>query len=352
MSEQQLSKTQHLLFSEETPEEADEFFRLTVPLLTKNKLPLNPLNFSLIYNYIAGRDARLKEKLDEILSGKKEWTQEEAKTFFLRFIYSCDESSIEGVRNELLKIVAEMASSMLNLAGKTAVSNEKLETQIDKLAGSNNVQEVLSVASSIMSETRSIATGSKELEAQLTSSSTEIVKLKEELEQARNETFIDALTGISNRRGFDLILAKLIEGSKNKVPDFSMILVDIDHFKKVNDQCGHLVGDNVIRIVARLLQKHTKGGDDAARYGGEEFTILLPETRINNAFTVAENIRVHLEKLVLKRPCSGEKLAGITASFGVACYRSKETAEEFINRCDQALYKAKKLGRNRVVLAG
>jgi len=351
MAEQQLSINQHLLFHEETMEDAYKYFQLTAPILTKNKLPPNPLNFSLIYNYIAGRDAQLKEQLDKILSGNKEWTQEEAKTLFLRFIYSCDESSIEGVHDELLKILTEMSGSLLDIAGKTAVSNEKLENQIEKLAGSKNAQEVLSIASVIMSETKSIAIASKELEVQLTSSSTEIVKLKKELEQARKETFIDALTGISNRRGFDLKLATLIEGSKNKVPDFSMIMVDIDHFKKINDQYGHLVGDNVIRVMAQLLKKHTKGGDDAARYGGEEFAVLLPETRINNALTVAENIRAHLEKLVIKRPGSGKKLDVITASFGVGGYRSGETTEEFINRCDQALYKAKKRGRNRVVLA-
>jgi len=103
--------------------------------------------------------------------------------------------------------------------------------------------------------------------------------------------------------------------------------------------------------IAQLLLKHIRGGDKATRYGGEEFAILLPETRIENARSVAENIRSRIEKLVLKRPRTGEKLRAITASFGVAGFRSGESADELINRCDKALYKAKNQGRNRVIMA-
>jgi diguanylate cyclase len=351
MPDQPQDNDQQLLFSLETMEEAQEFLRLTLRLLTKHDLPPNPVNYSLGYNYAAGRDTRLREKLDEIFAAGKGLSREEAKELFLRFIYSCDDCDLKGLREELLRIVAEMVGALMELAGKSSLSSEKLESQVDKLEQTKDVKEIISIASSIATETRSLASDSRDLGEHLQHSSEEMTKLKDELKQARHAAYIDALTGIPNRRGFDQELAQLIEGAEEQPPEFSMLLMDIDHFKAVNDEHGHLAGDKVLQALAHLLNTHTKGGDSSARFGGEEFAVLLPRTEIQDAAKVAENIRLHVEKMVLKRPRTGQLLGAITASIGVACYRPEETVDELIHRCDKALYQAKKLGRNRVVLA-
>jgi diguanylate cyclase len=128
-------------------------------------------------------------------------------------------------------------------------------------------------------------------------------------------------------------------------------MLDIDHFKAVNDTHGHLIGDRVIRFVAQVMQKNTKGQDTAARYGGEEFTLLLPGTPSAGAKSVAETIRAAVSKAQLVRADNKKPLGQITISAGVATFRKGEDIMEFINRADQALYRAKKEGRNRVSLA-
>jgi diguanylate cyclase len=351
MPDQSQDNDQRLLFTQETMEEAQEFLRLTLRLLTKHDLSPNPINYSLGYHYTAGRDNRLREKLDEIFSADSGLSREEAKELFLRFIFSCDDCDLKGLRGELLRIVAEMVSALMQLAAKASVSSENLERHVDKLEQTQDVKQIISIASSIVAETRSLVSDTQDLEEHLHQSSDEMTKLRDELEQARHAAYIDALTGILNRRGFDQELAQLIQQAEEQPPAFCLLIMDIDHFKSVNDKHGHIAGDKVLQALAFLLNTHTKGGDSSARFGGEEFAVLLPQTEIDDAAKVAENIRLHVEKLVLKRPRTGELLSDITASIGVGSYRTGETANEFIHRCDEALYQAKKLGRNRVVLA-
>jgi diguanylate cyclase len=351
MPDQSQDNDRQLLFSQETMEEAQEFLRLTLRLLAKHDLPPNPVNYGLGYHYTVGSDTRLKEKLEEIFSADRDLSPKEAKELFLRFLFNCDDCDLRGLREELLKIVAEMVGALLELAGKASVSSKNLESHVDKLEQTEDVKEIISIASSIVTETRSLVSDTQDLEEHLHHSSDEMTKLKDELEQARHAAYVDALTGILNRRGFDQELAQLIQQTNKQASGFCLLIMDIDHFKSVNDKHGHIAGDKVLQALAFLLNTHTKGGDSTARFGGEEFAVLLPETDIDDAAKVAENIRLHVGKMVLKRPRTGELLSDITASIGVGCYRAGETANEFIHRCDEALYQAKKLGRNRVVLA-
>jgi diguanylate cyclase len=144
---------------------------------------------------------------------------------------------------------------------------------------------------------------------------------------------------------------KLKDAISNASADGSslcLIIADIDHFKKVNDTHGHLVGDNVLRMVAATIKESIKGKDMAARIGGEEFAILLPDTPFDGAMKLANDMRLAFERLDLKKKSTGESLGKITLSFGVAKYKTNEATEDFVNRADEALYKSKNTGRNRV----
>ncbi|MES9970163.1 MAG: GGDEF domain-containing protein, partial [Candidatus Thiodiazotropha sp.] len=154
-------------------------------------------------------------------------------------------------------------------------------------------------------------------------------------------------------RGFDHTLATVISDvlDRHHATNFCLVLIDIDNFKEINDNYGHLLGDKVLRAVAELLTRHTKGKDSCARFGGDEFAILLPDIGSDNARSLAEYLRSVIEKIVLKRPNTGAVMGGISVSIGVAAFRFGENSEDFLNRCDQALYRSKSLGRNRVTLA-
>jgi diguanylate cyclase len=126
-------------------------------------------------------------------------------------------------------------------------------------------------------------------------------------------------------------------------------MIDIDHFKSFNDTYGHLTGDQVLRLVGMSLRHSIKGQDITARYGGEEFVVVLPETALRQAISVAENIRRSVMAKELKKKSTGEILGRVTISAGVATLRDTDDVHLLIERADTCLYAAKRSGRNRVV---
>ena len=175
-----------------------------------------------------------------------------------------------------------------------------------------------------------------------------LANLKAKLELYREESVKDPLTRIDNRRGFDQNLQDAINLSNEGSTSLCLIMADIDHFKKVNDKHGHLVGDNVLRMVASTFKKSVKGKDLVARIGGEEFAIILPNTPFDGAMKLAEDMRKEFTRYDLKKKNTGESLGNVTLSFGVTRYNLGEPSEDFLNRADEALYQSKKEGRNKV----
>jgi len=166
---------------------------------------------------------------------------------------------------------------------------------------------------------------------------------KEKLE--RLATF-DSLTGLYNRRAILGKLRELINLANRYKEDFSLSMLDIDHFKKVNDRYGHLTGDDVLEKVAALIRGNIRDTDIAGRYGGEEFIIILPQTTLSSAWVVVERLRSIVERAEMKDPAGN--VFAITVSQGLAGWERGEDAHSLISRSDEALYKAKEKGRNRV----
>jgi diguanylate cyclase (GGDEF)-like protein len=167
--------------------------------------------------------------------------------------------------------------------------------------------------------------------------------------QFERQAVTDGLTELANRRQFE----EALEGEIGRIDRFggtvSLIVVDIDDFKKVNDHYGHQAGDVVLRAVADVIHANVRAIDLPARYGGEEFTVLLPQTEIDGAEQVAERLRHELAARPVEMP-SGELFA-VTASFGVASYPSAPTASALFAAADEALYRAKWTGKNRVAVS-
>ncbi|MEA3442929.1 MAG: diguanylate cyclase [Chloroflexota bacterium] len=166
---------------------------------------------------------------------------------------------------------------------------------------------------------------------------------QEKLERLAN---FDALTGIYNRRAILRRLDEQISYAKRYGEDFSLLMLDIDYFKKVNDQYGHLTGDNVLEKFATLVQQNIRDTDTIGRYGGEEFIITLPHTSLSSALDIAERIRRTIEAAKMK-DFEG-KVFSITVSQGLSSYKAGEGKLSLIARADDALYRAKENGRNRV----
>lgn len=169
--------------------------------------------------------------------------------------------------------------------------------------------------------------------------------------ELKNLAMIDPLTGVNNRRTFVSIGEELLLYANRYQKAFSLILIDIDYFKSINDSYGHQVGDKTLKMIASTLKNNIRESDLLARYGGEEFVILLPETNVIDAKKLAENLRKAIA--VMAVPISADDNLHCTASFGIAertLFNHTQGLMELVNQADEALYKAKKSGRDQVVV--
>jgi diguanylate cyclase len=247
--------------------------------------------------------------------------------------------------------LAEELHGLLDLAQTHSKHNEAYSAALgagqSKLAASRSNDQIRAAIQFLVGANRQMLRASEDYEARLRESRDQIESLRTALAESQELTLRDSLTNAYSRRHFDQTLAKLVRKANAKGAPLSLIIADIDHFKKINDTFGHPVGDEVLRKVSELLVSNTKNADSVARYGGEEFAIILPETTAECAGRLAEQIRQRLE--AKKWAVKGEATIGaITASFGVAELELDEGADALVQRADANLYKSKAAGRNRV----
>lgn len=175
----------------------------------------------------------------------------------------------------------------------------------------------------------------------------EIKSARERAEQLEHELLVDPLTGIYNRRAYDFRIEEELKRFHRYGNIFALVILDVDHFKHINDQYGHHVGDLCLKELINRIKPLLREADFFARFGGEEFIVLLPETRIDGAGGVAEKLRGLIEKTDFLH--KGEPVK-VTISLGVTEVRQEDAAHEVLfERVDRALYQAKETGRNRVV---
>lgn len=168
-------------------------------------------------------------------------------------------------------------------------------------------------------------------------------------EAVRHQSIVDQLTGIYNRRHFDRTLNDEVQRARRYNRDLSLLMIDLDHFKEINDTLGHRQGDSVLREAAKFLTTHIRGVDTVCRYGGDEFVILMPETSAEGASTKAETLREGMEKHTFTNKSDPHKPLRLTLSIGVAGFHADlADSDALVHFADGALYRAKKAGRNAV----
>ncbi|MCR8922581.1 GGDEF domain-containing protein [Dasania sp. GY-MA-18] len=176
----------------------------------------------------------------------------------------------------------------------------------------------------------------------------EVLTLRHEVQGLQKQVRTDSLTGLYNFRHFSDVLEQEMERTRRSQQATALIMVDLDHFKKVNDNWGHEAGNQALISTAQILSKTTRQLDTPCRYGGEEFGVILPSIDLVTALQVAERIR---ETIALIPVMVDGQDIGLTASLGVALYEAKQgaiSAQQFVERADRCLYQAKEQGRNQV----
>ncbi|MBS1227056.1 MAG: hypothetical protein H6R17_333 [Proteobacteria bacterium] len=335
----------------ETVNQSAEYLRLSLPLMSRQAAALHPISYAVWYEYVAGINPPLKAAIDELSKDGAVLDEASTAELFRKYIAEIDEKTAQRLRAGLHKVLSDMAQSAAHAEDRAELFGQELAQWSEELGGSAADPSVVEGIDRLLFGTREMQGAIAALKERLDESQNEIEMLRQEVGRAREEAIADSLTGLVNRRGFDLALAACLAAIDLAEHGPCLLIADIDHFKKVNDAYGHLFGDKVICSVAKILKANIKGRDTAARYGGEEFVVLLPETTLDGACALAEKIRTTIEASRIRRADNRQEIAQITVSFGVAGYCAGETAREFIDRADGALYVSKNQGRNRVTVA-
>jgi diguanylate cyclase len=329
----------------ESMEETAGIVRIALPLMAKHGISITPKNYTTWYYHVSGKNKELQETIDSIIEQKKPFSEKTNEMLYQRFFVDKYENTLNEIRENLHETLLVVAGELAEISGQTKKYESTALKSVYKLHENMSVQDIKAVLNEVIDATREIRTSGEKTQQRLKDTTETMEVLQEEIKQAKTELLIDFLTGVSNRKGFDETLARTI----NETSDIlCLLIIDIDHFKKFNDVYGHIVGDEVLKFVAKNIQKTIRGNDYIARFGGEEFTVILPKTPLLGAVTVAESVRASIAQLKLERKAKSEQLGKITVSIGVAQYRPGESKEILINRADQALYFAKNAGKNRV----
>jgi diguanylate cyclase len=330
------------------PEHARALGDRTFEFLRQYNVSPTPKNYELWFGYASGQNPDLIRELDKAVADGMASDAGFMRDLHTRFFGSEHATALDDVGAKLQHEVQKFAK-VLESAGKDTASYGRTLNAVSKDLSHGNVGQIKAIVESLVAATQAIEAKHQTLEGELKSSGQELQAMRKRMESVRQSSLIDPLTGLANRRCFDERAKEALQELKSEGGDLCVLIGDVDHFKKFNDTWGHATGDQVLRLVAQCFKGNTKGRDTAARYGGEEFVVIMPQTKVENAITVAEQIRQAVEGKKIVKKSTGETLGSITLSIGVAKYKPGEAIADTINRADACLYAAKHGGRNRVV---
>ncbi len=335
-----------------TENNSEELSKKAFKQIKDLKIPPLPEYYELWYLYFTQENPELNRAVQMLEEKKKPIDAKACEKLYLDFI--SDEQRNEKVQKagdriqETIKDVSGAVTSVKTAADKYNIRLEGMSGQLKSNPSEVDIEDVLA---NILQDTEDMMNQNQELEKELVKSSQAMVEMQRDLEIVKKEAVTDGLTGLGNRKAFDQHITNIIEESIAEDQIFTLIMMDIDHFKEFNDNYGHQVGDQVLRLVAKTLVDGVKGRDVACRYGGEEFALILPNTDIKAGMKVADQLRLAVANKEVVNRSSGEKLGQITLSAGVAEFFKQENLDGLIERADNALYTAKHNGRNQVAQA-
>ncbi|ABZ76522.1 diguanylate cyclase [Shewanella halifaxensis HAW-EB4] len=327
-----------------------KILRHAVPKMSELKVPVTPENYAVWYEYYKGINLDLKRAIDGLLSNNVAFTPDVSSSLYKNYILINSPEIIENVQLETQVLINSLLAKIGSLSKDTSRFSDSLTEFDNALKQDPDPVVMQKLVKGITSELDEIIAVNGEMDKSLTSMNEEVIALKSEMVELRSVAMTDQLTSVNNRRAFDKEVISHIDSFNHSNFDSSLLVVDIDHFKRFNDIHGHLVGDKVLAYVAQALKNGVKGDDFVARYGGEEFVILLPNTTQEEANIVAENLR---QKIAERNLTIGKDkklpLGNITVSVGVASLKAADDKDSYFIRADEALYRAKSSGRNCVV---
>jgi len=332
------------LYPEET-RDAAALLKKAVPLMMRHDIPPNPVHYALWYTYCKGVEPELNRRLDKTVADFDCFPAETAAKLFRDYIIHGELEEARAGQQQVIELVDDIEGNV----SRSIVGSRNYQASLEQ--GLSALQEPIiddlpSVLNELQQSTQLMQDQQDKFLYRLCAAQEEIKNLRTQLERAHIAATLDSLTQIFNRSAFNRLLEQALS---NDHQGLALVMLDIDHFKQFNDQYGHPLGDRVLQHVGHLLRDLLPPRGMAARYGGEEFCVILHDClEPATAYAFAERLRVKIQSLRIKVRRTDEVLDSITASFGFAMAETGDTFESLLTRADDALYQAKRSGRNQV----
>lgn len=316
-------------------------------IMAQHGVPQTPANYFVWFSYARGDLLELKSVIESMIASKKRFDGATSRELFSKYFASS--ISVMAAPQGTGQLKTTMDEAQRYLAQAIAENRTQIQAIGDVAEQAQDGIDPVPLVQSLLTELGKAATRAIELEKNLHRTSHELDAIRESLNRAEQRACTDTLTGLPNRRAVEEFLHTAQVGALKTGEPLCLLMIDVDHFKRFNDNFGHGVGDQVLRLLAKVLRERLRANDLPGRYGGEELIAVLPGATLSVCERVAERIRRSISECRITRRSTGEALPEITVSIGIAQFRGGESAGQLIERCDSALYLAKRIGRNRVV---
>lgn len=333
----------------DSEDNAAELVRVILPLMSKHHIPANPRNFAIWYEYAAGRNRSLVEDVDRILQREGSFRPQDTRDLYQRYIAPFDADRLENANNDLRAVVDRTLTEVKTLNRDAEKSEKHLTRQASQLDALPPEADTRAILNDVVQETRRLATSSHLLHERLDKTQDEVDRLQQELRAVKETARKDALTEALRRDVFEQELETAVDEANQSGEPVSVILFDIDRFTEINQKFGHLVGDKILRFVAKAVTGKTPEGACVGRFGPDEFSVTLPRLPLTAAVHLAETTVQSVAKTRLKRRDSGRALDAVTLSAGVSGYRHGETQDRLLRRVEICLSSAQEKNGNYVV---
>ncbi|MFH1805236.1 MAG: GGDEF domain-containing protein [Pseudomonadota bacterium] len=328
-----------------------EIAQSAMALIAELNLQPTPQVYHVFYAYIADEIGELSQIIRVLVRNTQDLNEETVYRLYHKYfgINSVDEKISAGVEG-LQAAVERVETAVDDVLRETEGFSVHLGTAATRLGDKSiTIEDARNLTLDLAHNTSRTHETCQAFRGTLGEYHGEVRRVRSELELVRRDALTDTLTGIANRKHFDSALRQAVTHSMETGETVSLLMIDIDHFKNFNDNHGHRAGDGVLKEVARVLVNSTKGADTVSRYGGEEFAIVLPDTIPENAEKLASKLLNNVSSRRIRNKKTGEDFGRLTVSIGITAYKLGENIMEFVDRADDALYRAKQAGRNTCV---
>jgi diguanylate cyclase len=340
-------------------EEADAYADAALARLRQAGVPTTPDNFEIFYAYVAQANRELVRAIDVLISNNQPFTPERLDEIHRLYFTAKDcpgatlaelSDRVEATLRDAAAELGQVADSTHAFGGRLADLHAQAAPHADHAGDSADTRAAAlpQLVEKLIAETRAMAGHARSVSANLSQQRQQVESLQSSLDEMRAAAETDQLTGLPNRRVLERTLRTEAAQAMEVGSEVCVAMVDIDHFKAFNDTHGHLMGDQVLKLVAKVMRSELREADTVARWGGEEFALLLPATDLATGFEVCERVRTHLAGRRLTNRQTGQTVGRVTVSMGLAAYAYGEPLDTLLKRADTSLYAAKSAGRNRV----